>query len=86
MDEKPDSSACVKCPNCSNEFKAMSESDIESFKRMSVSLSRLTELMEEAVAQVKKCQVHFAQTGEGSTQLYEEGRNVIVKYSRHLQK
>jgi hypothetical protein len=79
-DTTPD--VCVKCPQCCTEFKAMSKSDQESIKVLNDRIKQLRELVDDAVLQVKKCQVHFAESGEGTTMLYEQGRNVIHKYQR----
>jgi len=82
MEERPCSDVCVKCPQCQNEFKAMSKSDEESVKVLADRIQVLRELVDAAVHQVRQCQIHFAASGEGTTLLYEMGRNVIRKYQR----
>ena len=82
MEERPCSDVCVKCPQCQNEFKAMSKSDEESVKVLADRIQVLRELVDAAVHQVRQCQIHFAASGEGTTLLYEQGRTVIHKYQR----
>ena len=43
-------------------------------------MKEMEAVAEDAVAQVKRTQVHMAETGEGTTILFEAGRNVIHKY------
>ena len=51
-------------------------------KELEAKLQNQSELIDWAMRQVKECQVHFAMTGEGTTALFETGRNVICMHRR----